>query len=155
MNEFQDYFYPIKVAIQAEHRALAHAIRAIDQILMQLPKPEQWHEKSEQLNDLLRNLRMRLDQHFHREKADGYLDEAVATLPRLATEVNQIKSQLPILLDELDELLDNSRQGIPTAVAWNRIAEQYRDFALHLLQNEAAENRLLQIGYNEEFDLSP
>jgi hypothetical protein len=153
MNDFQDYFYPIKVAIQCEHRELAHSIRVIDQLFPQQSDSESWDEKSKQLNEQLSSLRKRLEQHFHQEETEGYLDEAVCTLPRLSIEANQIKNQHPALLRELDKLLNDSRHVHPNTEAWDRIAEQYRVFAKHVLQHEAAEIHVLQIGYNEDFDL--
>ena len=154
-QDFQDYFYPIKVAIQSEHREVAHSIRAIDQLFEQGAHSEAGNEKTKLLNEHLTSLRERLERHFHQEEMEGYLDEAVATLPRLSSEANQIKNQLLALLGELDELLENSRGMHPTEEAWNQMAKEYRVFAEHVLQHEAAEIRVLQKGYNEELDLEP
>ena len=153
MNEFNAYIAPIKATIQAEHREMVGMIRTIEKLLQVVPAQKRWFATTGELERLLFGLQETLEHHFGQEESEGYLDEAVAVLPRVGPRVAQIKSQHPSLLRELTELIVELRRADHTQRDWVQLSQQFGMFAEHLLQHESDENRVLQTAFNEDFDV--
>jgi hypothetical protein len=98
---------------------------------------------------VLGDLRQRLARHFAEEEAGGCLEEAAARLPRLGGAVQQIENEHPLLLAQLDALLDRVRGPLERA-SWPDVVLGFGNFARALAQHEALENRVLEQGFNED-----
>lgn len=94
----------------------------------------------------LETLRADLAAHFHQEEGDGCLEEAVCRCPSLAHEVRAIESQHRDLLAELDALIARQQR------AGDVNAADVERFAAALDQHEAAEDHVVQHGFNVAVD---
>jgi len=101
----------------------------------------------------LRDLRTHLADHFAREEQGGFLEEAVARVPRLAAATRSILSQHPALLAELDRLIADLAMVTEDAEAWRRIGRGFEAFSAHMAAHERSENSVVQEGYNEDLGL--
>jgi hypothetical protein len=141
--------------VLAEHRDLYCKMTAIRSAFAVAQVPTR--EQVLQLETAVRCLREHLQHHFAQEEAGGFLEEAIARMPRLASAATAILSQHPELLCELDGLADNLREMLMTgdisANTWQQARRDYECFAVHMQAHERSENAVVQDGYNEDLGL--
>jgi len=141
--------YSLKL-VGSQHHDLVHRVK---QILDELEQPIEAGILAEAfvlLRAELGQLRDQMDAHFLLEATGGYLEEAVARLPRLSPELMQVQRQHAQLLSEVESLMELAGESSISIGAWKHIARQYALFAQQMLDHEAAETRLLQEGFNED-----
>jgi hypothetical protein len=142
--------------IAAEHRGLE---RRASQLIQLARRPVEESALPEALATLamqLRELNDLLKAHIAQETAGGYLEEAVARVPRLAVDADAVERQHPDLLREMAALVERSEKLAPAIDAWTKIGRAIMRFAGKLLAHETEETRILQQGFNEDpalFDL--
>ncbi|MFN5757825.1 MAG: hypothetical protein ACK48M_13725 [Planctomycetia bacterium] len=141
--------------VLAEHRELFCQMSAIHAALCGTAAPTR-HDV-ERLVACVSGLREHLRGHFAQEEKGGFLEEAIARMPRLARAATAIMKQHPALLAELDALVLRLREmlapGDISAAAWQQAARDYECFAAHMQAHERSENAVVQEGYNEDLDL--
>jgi hypothetical protein len=142
--------------IAAEHRGLE---RRASQLIQLVRRPVEIFALPEALAELamqLRELNDLLKAHIAQETAGGYLEEAVAQVPRLAAVADAVERQHPDLLREMAVLVARSEKVAPSIDAWTEIGGAVARFAGKLLAHETEESRILQHGFNGDpalFDL--
>ena len=104
-----------------------------------------------QISALLHRLCDHMRQHFVEEEAGGCLEEAVAQAPHLAHHLRELEEQHALLLAEIEQIIQATDGQAPEVV--QRQFAAIHSFAARLLGHEALENRLLQVGFNEDLDL--
>ncbi len=141
--------------VLSEHRELFCKMTTIRTAFAAAQTPT--GEQVLQLEESVRCLREHLRNHFAQEEAGGFLEEAIARMPRLAAAATAIMNQHPELLAELDDLADNLREmqaaGDISASAWQQARRDYECFAVHMQAHERSENAVVQDGYNEDLGL--
>jgi hypothetical protein len=142
--------------IAVEHRDLA---RRASQLFHLVRRPIEERALPAALADLathLRDLSDLMRRHITQETAGGYLEEAVARVPRLAGDADAIERQHPDLLRDVAALVDVSEKATPSLDIWKQIGGAVAQFAGKLLAHETEESRILQQGFNADpalFDL--
>jgi len=101
----------------------------------------------------LASLRDHLHDHFTQEERGGFLEEAVARMPRLGTAVTALVVQHPALLAELDKIIASLPSSMESAAAWQQAGQAFAGFAAHMMAHERSENAVVQEGYNEDLGL--
>jgi hypothetical protein len=137
-------------SIAAQHRHLKQQVRTLCRLLCQPMEERRLQEAYSAGLNQLGELRDFLEYHLAQEAFGGYLEDAVARLPRLGTVADEIERQHPLLLAELDALLVSAKTAEPTVARWHELGEAVAAFARRLMEHEAAENRILQQGFNED-----
>lgn len=94
----------------------------------------------------LETLRRDLAAHFREEEGEGCLDEAVSRCPSLSHEVRAIEAEHGQLLEKLDGMI--ARQRLPDS----DITAELESFMGAIDRHEAAENHVLQRGFNVAVD---
>ena len=87
------------------------------------------------------------------EERGGFLEEAVARMPRLGSAMATLVAEHPALLAELDKIIASLPSSGQSAAAWAQARETFAGFADHMLAHERSENAVVQEGYNEDFGL--
>ena len=152
MNHAQ-WTAPIVKQIQNEHHEQAGRIRQIGMHLCRQPGVCELTAALATLRSLLVELRTHLVEHFAREEHGGFLDEAIANMPRLAPVATTVEKEHPGLLAEIDGIIAALPGNKPTLEHWVDIGHRFRVFAQRINRHEALENRLLQEGLNEDFTM--
>jgi len=98
----------------------------------------------------LGTLRQHLARHFAQEEQGGFMEESLTRMPRLARAVGRVMAEHPILLAELDGLLERLGAGDRGGDAWQQAGRDFEAFASRLLAHERNENAVVQDGYNED-----
>jgi len=104
------------------------------------------------VRDAARALRDHLAVHFAQEEQGGFMEEAIARIPRLSAAVTHVLRDHPDLLAELDRLIE-SLPVSDSAAAWAIAASDFDAFIDHLYAHERNENAVVQEGYNEDLGL--
>lgn len=99
-----------------------------------------------------RGLREHLAVHFAQEEQGGFMEEAIARMPRLSAAVTHVLRDHPGLLAELDRWIESLPVSDDPS-AWVTAASDFAVFADHLLEHERNENAVVQEGYNEDLGL--
>jgi uncharacterized tellurite resistance protein B-like protein len=94
----------------------------------------------------LHQFRRMLEQHFREEEEGGCLEEAVARAPYLGEESQRLEREHPVLLRRFDAILQQARTSFAGNLAF---VEDFREFVELLAAHEAAEDRVLQHGFQE------
>jgi iron-sulfur cluster repair protein YtfE (RIC family) len=139
--------------ILAEHRELFEQLTALRTMLATESPPG-----CERLRELVRaiaTLRVHLADHFRQEEMGGFLEEAVARMPRLGSAATDVLGQHPQLLADLDALVAQfgNVDDAPCAEAWRQTHLAFEAFMRHMQAHERAENAVVQQGYNEDLGL--
>jgi hypothetical protein len=143
-------------SIIAEHRDLQRRCNQLRQLISQPREEAGLTAAIGELSLQAREMRDLLKLHLMREAAGGYLEEAVARVPRLSPEADAVERQHPELLRELAALIEAVKTAKPSLDDWQRIGRTVERFVVKLLAHESAENQILQQGFNEDpaiFDL--
>jgi hypothetical protein len=142
--------------IVAEHRDLQRRCNQLRQLVSQPREEAGLTAGIGELSLQVRELRDLLKRHLVREAAGGYLEEAIARVPRLSPDADAVERQHPELLRELAALIEAVKTAKPSLDDWQRIGRTVERFVVKLLAHESAENQILQQGFNEDpaiFDL--
>ena len=142
--------------IAAEHRGLERRAIQLAQLVRRPIEVAALPPALAELTTNLRELRDLLRSHITEETAGGYLEEAVARVPRLARDADAVERQHPDLLRDAAALVDIANSATPSFDAWKRLGDAVAQFADKLLAHETDETRILQQGFNEDpalFDL--
>ena len=102
----------------------------------------------------VRQLRDYLARHFKQEEQGGYLEDSLASMPRLSGAVRRVLAEHPALLADLDGLLHRLSARDSDGEAWRQAGCDFEAFASRLLAHERHENEVLQEGYNEDLELA-
>ena len=136
------------VHIAAEHRGLERRASQLFQLVRRSIEESSLPAALAELTTRLGDLRDLLRRHIAQETAGGYLEEAVARVPRLAPYADAIERQHPDLLRDVAALVEISKQLTPSHDSWKRIGDAVAQFAGTLLAHEMEESRILQQGFN-------
>jgi hypothetical protein len=139
--------------LASEHREMERRARQLVHLVEKPLEEIQIPAATLDLQLHLRELRERLKRHFAEEAAGGYLEEAVARMPKLATDADAVERQHPQLLRDLAALTESAAVVRSSSDAWNQIGIVVRRVAGDVLAHEMAENRIVQQGFNEDPDL--
>lgn len=101
----------------------------------------------------LRSLSDYLHRHFSQEECGGYLEESITRMPRLSAAVKNVLAEHPVLLGELDRLIETVAAADISPLAWHQAGRDFECFADHLTAHERNENAVVQDGYNEDLGL--
>lgn len=130
-------------AIALEHAKLRELLESLDQTLDQ-PQPS-----PATIAETIGELQMYLRTHFEHEEQGGYFHELIEDAPRLKTQVDELLTQHPTLL-QLVEQMAAAASG-ETRAGWRQaIRAQFEDFLAQFIEHEHQENRLLQDGYAQD-----
>ena len=102
---------------------------------------------------VLRGLSDYLHRHFAQEEAGGYLEESITRMPRLSPAAKAVLAEHPVLLGELDRLIETVAAADISPLAWQQAGRDFECFADHLTAHERNENAVVQEGYNEDLGL--
>ncbi|NBX28896.1 hemerythrin domain-containing protein [bacterium] len=102
---------------------------------------------------VLRGLSDYLHRHFAQEERGGFLEESLARMPRLSPAVKALLAEHPVLLGELDRLIETVAAADRSPAAWHQAGRDFACFADHLTAHERNENAVVQDGYNEDMGL--
>lgn len=136
--------------ILAQHRELHCQLMAVKACLA---ADAPWDAgRAAAAREVLAVLRDHLRCHFAQEEAGGFLEESITRVPRLAAAAQRVMAEHPVLLGELDGLIETL--GAPdSAAARDRIAAGCERFLQHMHEHERSENAIVQEGYNEDLGL--
>lgn len=137
--------------VLAEHRDLFNLMTSARSAFA-APSPPTPAQRAQVL-ECLRGLRAHLADHFLKEERGGFLEEAVTRVPRLSTAVREIVSQHPLLLAELDSVIERLAVEPCTGSCWDAAADGFARFAAQMAAHERSENAVVQDGYNEDLGL--
>ena len=137
--------------VLAEHRDLFNLMASVRSAFAAEGPPSA--DQQTQVLACLRRLRANLAEHFLQEERGGFLEEAVTRVPRLSSAVREIVGQHPLLLAELDGVIERLDAALSADSAWDAAADGFRRFAEHMAAHERSENGVVQEGYNEDLGL--
>ena len=137
--------------VLAEHQELFHRLTTARQAFAAETPPGPPEVAS--LIACLASLRDHLREHFSQEERGGFLEEAVARMPRLSHAVGAIVAQHPALLAELDKIIVSLPSSVETAASWQEAGQAFAAFTAHMMAHERSENAVVQEGYNEDLGL--
>jgi len=127
-------------ALTAEHGDLKRLISGCDGAMQRLASPSNVEAVGE-LRRSLDQLRCEVQRHFEREREGGYLDQAVAMLPRLgpwADELTRQHGRLARALEDLTTMVNESK------LDRKKFERAYRAFRDQFAQHEADEAAILE-----------
>jgi len=117
--------------LRSEHRNLERAI---------LEAVHELHGPATELVEHLRRLKDQLARHFQDEDEGGCLEEAVARCPAVAEQAMWVTWEHPLLLDELDALIEQLASRNEATDAWR---EDFVRLTKKLTAHEEAEDRIV------------
>jgi hypothetical protein len=137
----------------SEHRELFQQLSALRAMLAAESPPG-----CERLREIVRAvaaLRGHLADHFRAEESGGFIEEAVARMPKLGAAATEVLGQHGALLDDLDRMVNRFADvgEAPCAEAWRGMHEAFDAFMRRMQAHERAENAVVQQGYNEDLGL--
>jgi hypothetical protein len=138
--------------VLAEHRDLFHLLLAVRSALAATGSPTA--DPRSDVLDSMHHLRDHLADHFAQEEQGGFLEEAVARIPRLSAAVQSILGQHPLLLANLDRVIEDLEASPADSVAWVRANRDFEAFSARMTAHERSENTVVQSGYNEDLGLT-
>jgi len=137
----------------SEHRELFQQLSALRTMLAAEAPPG-----CDRLRELVRaiaTLRGHLADHFRQEESGGFLEEAVARMPRLGSAATEVLGQHGALLADLDRIVDRFADAgeAPCTAEWLAMHDAFDTFMRRMQAHERAENAVVQQGYNEDLGL--
>jgi iron-sulfur cluster repair protein YtfE (RIC family) len=138
--------------VLAEHRDLFHLLLSVRSALANAGPPTP--DRRSEVLDSMHHLRDHLADHFAKEEQGGFLEEAVARIPRLSAAVQSILGQHPLLLANLDRVIEDLEASPADSVAWVRANHDFEAFSARMTAHERSENAVVQSGYNEDLGLT-
>lgn len=137
--------------ILAQHRELHEQLVAVRTALAASAPPERPAVLA--AREALRRLSAYLHRHFTQEEAGGFLEESISRMPRLSPAVKAVLAEHPVLLGELDRLIETVATAHISPLSWQQAGRDFDCFADHLAAHERNENAVVQEGYNEDLGL--
>lgn len=137
----------------SEHRELFQQLSALRTMLASESPPG--CDRLRELGRAITALRGHLADHFHQEESGGFIEEAVARMPRLGSAATEVLGQHGALLADLDRIVarfGNAGEA-PCAEEWRGMHEAFDAFMRRMQAHERAENAVVQQGYNEDLGL--
>lgn len=134
------------VKAKSAHQRLHQAVRKI-QYEFAGSGPGPADSRRPEVVTRLRRLREELALHFEEEDTVGCLEEAVVRLPRLSEAARQIAIEHPLLLRQLDGILEQAQ-----VCPWSDLNRRVQEFADVLVAHEEIETKLLEQGFNVSLD---
>jgi iron-sulfur cluster repair protein YtfE (RIC family) len=138
--------------VLAEHRDLFHLLLSVRSALATAGPPTP--DRRSEVLDSMHHLRDHLADHFAKEEQGGFLEEAVARIPRLSAAVQSILGQHPLLLANLDRVIEDLEASPADSGAWARANHDFEAFSARMTAHERSENAVVQSGYNEDLGLT-
>ncbi len=138
--------------VLAEHRDLFHLLLSVRSALANAGPPTP--DRRSEVLDSMHHLRDHLADHFAKEEQGGFLEEAVARIPRLSAAVQSILGQHPLLLANLDRVIEDLEASPADSGAWARTNHDFEAFSARMTAHERSENAVVQSGYNEDLGLT-
>ena len=137
----------------SEHRELFQQLAALRTMLAAESPPG--CERLRELVRAIKTLRGHLADHFRQEETGGFIEEAVARIPRLGSAAKEVLDQHASLLADLDRIVDRFADAgeAPCAEEWRAMHEAFDAFMQRMQAHERAENAVVQQGYNEDLGL--
>jgi iron-sulfur cluster repair protein YtfE (RIC family) len=145
-----DFMEPIVMDIVHEHRAIRHRLSELRALVQ---KPADESIRGQWLAAITRSLSCldeQLRAHFAQEDDAGVMDEAVLRLPRLGNAMRELKQEHAELLRQVNEM-NILAKSVESKEQWNMLRDAIEGFVNRMLRHEAAENKLLQQGFNQDF----
>jgi hypothetical protein len=148
-HDFEDFMAYV-THLRAEHKRLREWLLSIEQ---QWPNECPCTDKAIfSLLDNLRALRGELAHHFEEEERGGCLEEAVSHQPSLSHEATQLEHEHPVLLEQLDQMIEKLSAVSSAMESTGTIEKNFRRFAEQLHAHEIAENRILEESFGIEIE---
>lgn len=137
----------------SEHRELFQQLSALRAMLAAESPPG--CERLREIVQAVAALRGHLADHFRAEESGGFIEEAVARMPRLGSAATEVLGQHRDLLADLDRMVDRFADvgEAPCTEAWRGMHEAFDAFMRRMQAHERAENAVVQQGYNEDLGL--
>ena len=137
-------------SIAIQHRGLKERIDGLCQLMCNPTDRFFFADAFFKVKLQLGELRDFMKYHFAQEASGGYLEDAVVRLPRLGVSADVIEREHPLLLREIEALIERAGNTTHSLEEWRQFREGITVFARKLTAHEAAENRILQLGFNED-----
>jgi len=137
--------------ILAQHRELYDQLVAV-RVALAIPAPAD-RSAVQAARKALRGLQDYLHRHFAQEETGGFLEESITRMPRLSPAVKAVLAEHPVLLGELDRLIETVAAADISPLSWHQAGRDFDCFADHLSAHERNENAVVQEGYNEDLGL--
>jgi iron-sulfur cluster repair protein YtfE (RIC family) len=144
------HYQSVVMDIAHEHRELQHRLKELRRLAARPVSEDKLPAVLTEISEALLSLRLQMESHFRKEEAGGVIEEAVTRIPRLAGAAAHIQSEHPELLQRLDKALRMAEVTGPKSADWEKTRLAVDEFTTAMLTHEAAENRLLQQGFNED-----
>jgi hypothetical protein len=142
---------PIIAQIIADHQNLCAMLGKLQKLFVSYPTETNLPELCQQVLPELYTLRTTLTDHFRREEAGGFMEEAVCKRPGIGQAADKIVQEHPVLLKKLDEVIDLLTNKTKLSLAtWHDAHAKFIDFVKHQHQHEHCETEVLQQGFNED-----
>lgn len=138
--------------VLAEHRDLFNLLLSVRSALAAAGPPTP--DRRSAVLESMHHLRDHLADHFAQEEQGGFLEEAVARIPRLSAAVQSILGQHPLLLANLDRVIEDLEASPADSGAWVRANHDFEAFSARMTAHERSENAVVQSGYNEDLGLT-
>jgi len=142
-QEFESY----RTLLETEHRQFERELHAIEEEFSQEPNPGIEPIRRE-LALGLKKFTQELAAHFRREDDEGCVEEAVSFAPSLAPQADRLRSEHPVLLHELEDLLQRLEATSADAREWSSLRRDFQTFCGRLRRHARAEEELLRRGFN-------
>jgi len=151
MRDLQDCLPYVK-HLHMEHRRLNEVLRRISGLFAPADS-QQSSNIPTQLVGSLADLRAELSHHFAAEESGGCMEEAVSRCPGLSPDAKKVEAEHVVLLQKLDDVIQRATSQPRQTVGVASLKQEFQLFADTLRQHEAAENRILQMGFGVQGDL--
>jgi hypothetical protein len=128
----------------ADHASLRQLLQAVAATI------ERQAARSVAVADMVVEAADRVLAHFRHEEDGGHLAQAVDAAPHLAVQAHGLLDEHEDLAARLGELRRHATAAVGSADWWKRLGELFQRFLARFEAHEEAENRLLQLAYNED-----
>lgn len=137
----------------SDHRNLFHFLMELQHVFITPPLESDLPKTRDLVLPKLLQLRTMLEEHFRREEAGGYLEEAACKVPSIGKQADRIIQEHPALMTRLNAMIDLLSPKEITLLRWQAAHNQFAAFTREQREHERRENEIIQQGFNE--DLSP
>jgi hypothetical protein len=136
----------------AEHRRVHGLLNRIEQQWSLTAGGPQPSGNIAALREGIEELRSELVRHFAEEEAGGVLEEAAARCPDLGREETRLEDEHAVLLADLDRIVAGLGTAARVGLIPGELKEAFERLVDSLKAHEAAENCLLEQGFQIELD---
>lgn len=135
-------------AMECEHNYIARLLRSLEHDLDAIGVHGHNAKVVQSVIEQLEELDHCLVEHFKREEAGGFLDDAASTAPRFAHEANALLEEHNTLLEHIKDLLKMAHAEVDGRNNWPSFAAASRNLIRQLKSHEERENELLRRSFN-------